>query len=252
MKNIGVSGALGTLGLVLVSGLIGYIWLPSVARDPGQSFFAAWCSAFGVPGSWASSNAAVAANQSSEVVLRGDLLATAQRSDITHGAALAQRCTMCHGPTGKSFPGSPNLAGQFAVVVYKQLRDFKSGIRTNAMMMAMVTTLSDTDMRRLATYYASLPRPAEAQNTARAPDIVKWGAPMRNIAPCGTCHGDIEHTMASPWLKGAPEAYIRAQLTAFASGERRNDINGQMRAMARALSPPEIGQAAAYYSAGEK
>jgi hypothetical protein len=43
-----------------------------------------------------------------------------------------------------------------------------------------------------------------------------------------------------------------AQLTAFASGERHNDINGQMRAMARGLKPEEIAQAAAHYSETKK
>jgi cytochrome c553 len=43
----------------------------------------------------------------------------------------------------------------------------------------MASTLSDIEMRRLAAYYASLPRPAQAQVLALedAPDIVKWGAP---------------------------------------------------------------------------
>jgi cytochrome c553 len=70
---------------------------------------------------------------------------------------------------------------------------------------------------------------------------------MRNIAPCGSCHGDIEHTMASPWLKGEPRTYLRTELTAFASDERHNDIDAQMRAIAHRMTPGEIEQAAAYY-----
>jgi cytochrome c553 len=250
VKNFGRRGVLGTLGLVVVGGLIAYVWLPQAARAPGESFFAAWCSAFGVPKSWASSLVTVAPNPSSEIVLTHTLLAKPQKADIASGAALAQRCVACHGPAS-SVPGSPNLAGQYEAVVYKQLHDFKSGIRTNPVMTAMAVPLSDIEMRQLAAYYASLARPTGALAVSSAPQIVKWGAPMRNIAPCGSCHGDIDHTMASSWLEGQPKEYLRAQLTAFASGERRNDINGQMRAMAHALSPQEIDLAADYYSKGK-
>lgn len=252
MRRIGLWCALGVLGLVLVGGLIAYVWLPQAARAPGQTLFGAWCSAWGVPRSWATSREAVPANPSSEVVLTHNLLAKPEKSDIGHGATLALRCGMCHGPTGITFPDAPNLAGQYAAVVYKELRDYKSGIRTNAIMTAMVAALSDDEMRELAAYYASLPRPQESLLQGGAPKIVKWGAPMRNIPPCGSCHGDIDHTMASPWLEGEPRDYIRAQLTAFASEDRHNDINGQMRAVAHALSAQEIAQAAAYYSSARR
>ncbi len=252
MKNIGFWGVLGTVGLVIVGGLIAYVWVPQVQRYPGQTFFGAWCSAFGVPRSWATAEPTVSPDPSSEVVLNHALL-DPQPANVGHGATLALRCTMCHGPTGISYASSPNLAGQYAVVVYKQLRDYQTGVRTHSIMTAMASTLSDVDIRRLAAYYASLPRPTQMEIPAleAAPDIVKWGAPMRNIAPCGACHGAIDHSMASPDLKGEPASYIRAQLTAFATGTRRNDINGQMRAMARQLSPQEIEQAAVYYAGGK-
>jgi cytochrome c553 len=56
--------------------------------------------------------------------------------------------------------------------------------------------------------------------------------------------------MASPWLNGEPVAYIRDQLIAFAAGKRVNDINGQMRAMARGMTDDEIQEAAAYFAGG--
>lgn len=80
------------------------------------------------------------------------------------------------------------------------------------------------------------------------PNIVIYGAPMRGIAPCGSCHGSLDNKTGSPWLEGQSEAYMKAQLQAFASGERRNDISQQMRNIARAMTPQEIEQAAAYYA----
>jgi cytochrome c553 len=115
-------------------------------------------------------------------------------------------------------------------------------------MSPMVPTLSDQDMRDLAAYYASLAKPPGARPAAVAPPIVATGAPMRNIAPCASCHGAADHKMGAPGLEGEPVAYIRAQLQAFAAGDRHNDINEQMRNVARQMTPAEIDAAARYYS----
>ena len=169
-------------------------------------------------------------------MLTHDLLKGGTLSDIGHGATLALRCTPCHGPTGISYANSPNVAGQYAVAVYKQLRDYRFSVRTNAIMTPLAESLSDTDMKQIAAYYASLPKPQESHLTAEPPAIVRWGAPMRNVAPCGSCHGNMDHTLASPWLNGEPQIYLLQQLQAFGSGERTNDINGQMRAMAQGMT----------------
>jgi cytochrome c553 len=42
--------------------------------------------------------------------------------------------------------------------------------------------------------------------------------------------------------------YLKEQLHAFASGQRTNDINQQVRNIARAMTPREIDEAAAYYA----
>ncbi len=158
---------------------------------------------------------------------------------------------MCHGERGISEANSPNLAGQYAVVIYKQLLDFQSGARTNAVMSPMVANLSDQDMRDLAAYYASLSRPRLHDTSAANPPmpaIVAHGAPMRNIAPCAACHGGVDNKAGSPWLEGMPAAYVKAQLRAFASGVRHNDISEQMRNVARQMTPAEADAAAEYYA----
>jgi cytochrome c553 len=72
---------------------------------------------------------------------------------------------------------------------------------------------------------------------------------MRNIAPCGACHGDFDNKTGSPWLGGQSAVYVKAQLQAFASGTRHNDISQQMRNIARHMTPEEIDAVAAYYEA---
>jgi cytochrome c553 len=163
---------------------------------------------------------------------------------------LAQQCAACHGPVGVSSTDFPNLAGQYAVVIYKELRDFKSGARVGAVMAPLAQPLSGEDMVDLAAYYASLPRlPAyHPEQQMPAPRVVVNGSPLRDIAPCGACHGSLDHKAGSPWLDGQPEAYLKAQLQDFKSGTRHNDAGQQMRNVARAMTAAEIDAAAKYYS----
>ncbi|MBN3787911.1 c-type cytochrome [Burkholderia sp. Ac-20353] len=247
--RVSVGAALGT---ALVSALIGFVWLPSVQPDPQfQGIWNAICSAAGVPRKWfaGGDDTVTPAYPVSQVEVTPQLLANATALSVGRGATLSLRCTMCHGEKGMSNANTPNLAGQYAIVVYKQMQDFANGARHNAVMSPMVRGLSDQDLRDLAAYYASLPRAgATRAGDAAAPDIVVHGAPMRNIPACAACHGDIDHQTGSPWLDGLPAAYTKAQLLDFASGARRNDISEQMRNIARNMTPDEIAAAANWYA----
>ena len=243
-------GSLLVLVLVVLGALVSFVWMPRYELDASASWFLSFCSALGVPHSRPgfAGSAAAPSTPHSDVVLTHHLLAPPSPADIGDGATLALRCTPCHGPTGISFANSPNLAGQYAITIYKQLRDYQAGARTNAIMTPMAQSLSDEDVRRIAAYYASLPKPGASRLTAAPPPIVRWGAPMRDVAPCGSCHGTIDHTLAAPWLNGEPYAYLIGQLEAFHDGTRVNDINEQMRAVARGMTASEMVAAAAYYS----
>jgi cytochrome c553 len=125
--------------------------------------------------------------------------------------------------------------------------DFKTGARASAVMAPLAADLSDADMRDLAAYYAYLPR-LTGGAVLDPPRIVRSGAPLRGIAPCGACHGEIGNKASAAWLEGQPVAYLRSQLEAFAGGARRNDIDGQMRNVARAMTPQEVDAASRYYA----
>ena len=156
---------------------------------------------------------------------------------------------MCHGARGLSQADSPNLAGQYPVAIYKQLVDFKTSARASAVMAPLVANLNDADMRDLAAYYAYLPRVSDQPpNTDVPPRIVTNGAPMRGIAPCGACHGELDSKAGAAWLEGQPAVYLRTQLEAFSSGARRNDIGEQMRNVARRMTPQEIDAASRFYA----
>ena len=72
---------------------------------------------------------------------------------------------------------------------------------------------------------------------------------MRNVSTCSSCHGITNAKLGTPWLDGQSAVYIKAQLQAFASGTRRNDISEQMRNIARQMTPDEMIEAADYYAA---
>lgn len=71
---------------------------------------------------------------------------------------------------------------------------------------------------------------------------------MRNIPPCATCHGEVDHKLGTPWLEGESAVYLGSQLQAFASGTRHNDISEPMRNVARGMTSAEIERTASYYA----
>jgi cytochrome c553 len=238
-------------GIFVVTAIGGFIVLPYAQKQlQFASLWDAICSAAGLPQRAASVPTGKVGPRLSEAVLTPTTLARPSQESIGRGATLAQRCAICHGPIGISRADSPNLAGQYASVIYKELLDFRSGARTNAVMSPFAVNLTDQEIADLAAYYAYLPRLPAYHPTPQLPRprIVIYGAPMRGIAPCGSCHGSLDNKAGSPWLEGQSEVYLKAQLHAFASSERRNDISQQMRNIARAMTPQEIDEAAAYYA----
>lgn len=240
-----------TVALIVLTMIGGFIVLPYA--QPDLKFAGVWdaiCSAAGLSRGTVAGDVAAPVAPTSKAIITSATLARPSQQAIGHGATLAQRCAICHGPTGISRADSPNLAGQYVAVIYKQLLDFRSGARSNAVMTPFAANLTDEEIADLASYYAYLPKlPAYHPEPPRAPTtIVVYGAPIRGIAPCGACHGSLDNKTGSPWLEGQSAVYLKSQLEAFASGQRRNDISGQMRNVARAMTPAEIDEAAAYYA----
>jgi cytochrome c553 len=253
LRNPWFSASVGvTAAIAVIAAFAGLIWLPLAQPDLKLSgIWDAICSAAGVPRVSKQADTIQPDFKTSNVVMTSEMLTRVDQVSIGRGATLAQRCAICHGPQGVSDANSPNLAGQFAAVTYKQLIDFKTGARVNVIMTPFAGNLSNQDMLDVAAYYAYLPRvPSHKLDlTMPAPGIVTVGAPMRNIAPCGSCHGDIDNKAGSPWLGGQSAVYIKAQLQAFAAGARRNDNSQQMRNIARQMTAEEIDQVARYYEA---
>ena len=167
-----------------------------------------------------------------------------------------QICAACHGADGNSpLPMNPSLAGQHPEYLFKQLNEFKSGSRNNAVMMGMVAGVSAEDMRNLAAYYAAQ-KPSET--AAKDKDLVAQGRKLfrggnvaTGVTACAGCHSPNGAGIPSqyPRLAGQHPEYVVAQLKAFRAGERANDSNNMMRAVAGRLTDREIAAVAEYLSA---
>ncbi len=243
---------LSLAGLTAVSVLVGFVWLPSAQADfSAQGLWASICRAAGVPGTWGGpSHDFKVVPLATDVVLDRTMARAGTDIAVGRGATLALNCTMCHGAQGMSSSEAPNLAGQYPEVLMKQLHDYKSGKRTNPFMQAISQTVSEEGISDLAAYYAYLPKARTAPTTydESLPGLVRVGAPLRNIAPCISCHGGVDQKLGTPWLEGMPKPYVVAQLQAFRAGTRHNDSEAQMRNMARAMTDDEIDEVASFYS----
>ena len=182
------------------------------------------------------------------------------KGDPAKAQQAAQICAACHGSDGNSPQAvNPNLAGQHAEYIYKQLMDFKAQSgrppeRANAVMSGMVAALSDDDMRNLAAYF-QMQRPAP--RSARDPELVKVGQAIfrggvtaKGVAACAGCHSPNGAGIPAqfPRLAGQHAEYVEAQLKAFRAGERANDPNRMMRGVAERLNDKEIKAVAEYIS----
>lgn len=186
--------------------------------------------------------------------------AQAQTPDATAGSAdagrdKAQVCSACHGAEGVSqVPTFPNLAGQQASYLAKQLADIRDGRRPVPQMAGVVAGLEDQDIADLAAYYAALPAhlgqadPALADQGRR---LYKAGDLETGLPACMACHTPTGQGLGAagfPALSGQHPPYTRATLAAFASGARDNDPNAIMRDIAAKLSDAQIEALADYVS----
>lgn len=177
------------------------------------------------------------------------------KPDLAIGAAKYEAvCLACHGVDGNSgAPVNPKLAQQHPEYLLKQLQEFKSGKRNNAVMKGFASTLSDDDMRNIAYWAASKNvKPGFAKDkelVALGEKIYRGGISDRQIPACASCHSPSGAGLPAqyPRLSGQHAEYTGAQLTAFRDGVRKNNL--QMTQVSAKLNDREI-KAVSDYIAG--
>ena len=145
------------------------------------------------------------------------------KADVVKGEASYNGiCMACHGAAGNSStPTYPRLAGQHADYIVKQLQEFKSSKRPNAVMTGMAAALSDDDMKNIGAYLASQkPSPNFAKDPATVAlgeRIYRGGIAERQVPACAGCHAPngVGIPAQYPRLAGQHADYTLSQLSAF-------------------------------------
>lgn len=196
-------------------------------------------------------------------------------ADIEAGATKSATCAACHGTNGISAVDNyPNLAGQHADYIIKQIKAFQAGERKDAMMSPMAASLSETDMADIAAYYASFaidgskPTAATSEEgqaaTSTAPKraaakpayiadatagkvLYQFGDQARGITACIGCHGKDGNSdvLINPNLAKQHPQYIEKQLKNFKESSRHNAVMNQISAN---LTTEDIANLGAYFA----
>jgi len=198
------------------------------------------------------------------VTLAAALVATSAFASETPAAAskgdpkqaepiVTQLCAGCHAADGNSAAAAnPKLAGMNPEYLYKQLAQFKSGERKNAVMSGMVAGLSDADMKNLAAYYAmQTPKAGTAKDKDLATigrKIYHGGVQGAGVPACASCHGVQGKgiPVQFPRLAGQHSDYIYSQLNLFRTGARANDGAKMMRTIAAKMTDSDMKAVSAY------
>ena len=176
------------------------------------------------------------------------------KPDVVKGEASFATCASCHGADGNSgTPANPKLAQQHPEYLVKQLQEFKSGKRANAIMMGFAAGLSEDEMKNISFWLASKQAKAgfakDKELVALGERIYRGGIQDRQIAACAGCHSPTGSGIPAqyPRLSGQHAEYTATQLTSFRDGIRKN--SPQMNQVAAKLNDREI-RALADYIAG--
>lgn len=182
---------------------------------------------------------------------------TAAHADVidTRGMAPHEQCAYCHGLDGNSaMPRFPRLAGQSASYLRKQLADFRRGRRTNddGAMSGIAAGLSAADTESIVRHYAGQTLRVSAADlegdAAAGRRLYFRGRP--GVAACAGCHGTSAPVLAgAPRIAGQHGSYLAKQLQDFRRGARRNDAEGVMHRVAKALEESEVRALTAFLAA---
>lgn len=170
--------------------------------------------------------------------------------DATRGVVA---CITCHGPKGQSAVGTwPKLAAQHPAYLARQLKNFKEGVRANAVMMGMAAALTPQDMDNISVYLSkqepSLGTAQDKQTIELGQSIYRGGIAAKGVPACAGCHGANGAGIPSQYPRQAGQwaEYTNSQLMTFREGTRKNV---QMNMISAKLSDLEM-KAVSDYMAG--
>jgi cytochrome c553 len=133
-------------------------------------------------------------------------------------------CATCHGVDGVPInKQTPVIWGQNEGYLYLQLRDFKRGMRKNALMEPIAAQLEKKDMSALAAYFTKEQWPNLGQPSASAKDTAKAESAIKSVG-CRGCHLDhFQGNGSTARLAGQFQEYLLATMLSFRDGSRGNN-----------------------------
>lgn len=145
--------------------------------------------------------------------------------DPAAGREAYEICASCHFASGAGRPDGtfPQLAGQHATVLIKQLTDIRSGRRANPVMEPYAAKISDArEIADLAAFLESLPIPREHGRGPGADLALGERLYRRDCVACHGAEGQGDAARFYPVLAGQHYDYLLRQLRDIAARRRHN------------------------------
>ena len=151
------------------------------------------------------------------------------KGDAKAGKEGYEVCGACHLPSGAGRPDGtfPQLAGQHATVLIKQMADIRAGLRDNPTMYPFAKELTDAqELANVSAYIESLCIPVD-HGKYEGKDAAAQIATGKDLylKQCQECHGkngEGDKAKFYPVIAGQHYQYLLRQMTEIRDGKRRN------------------------------
>lgn len=155
-------------------------------------------------------------------------------------------CLVCHGAEGTSeLETVPSLGAQKTAYNLVQLFMFREGLRVGEPMNELMRTFSDDDLRTVAAFLTTLPKPKPSEDpvdTARFEN----GRLLSVQNRCVFCHrADLSGQESVPRVGAQREDYLLKTLRDYKSGARRG-YEATMAEALQSLADPQLVDLAHY------
>ena len=179
------------------------------------------------------------------------------KGDAKAGKEGYEVCGACHLPSGAGRPDGtfPQLAGQHATVLIKQMADIRAGLRDNPTMYPFAKELTDAqELANVSAYIQGLCIPLD-HGKYEGKDAAAQIAAGKDLyeKQCTECHGKNGQGEAAkfyPVIAGQHYQYLLRQMTEIRDGKRRN-ANPDMVKIIKKYSDADLVAISAYQSSLE-
>ncbi len=172
------------------------------------------------------------------------------KGDAKRGEEAYEVCSACHLPSGAGRADGtfPQLAGQHATVLIKQIADIRGGLRDNPIMYPFAATLTDPqELADVCAYIQTLKIPHDnGKGDGKELELGKK-LYLRDCVSCHGANGEGDQTKYYPVLAGQHYKYMLRQALEIRDGKRRN-ANPDMVKIIKTYSDKEIDAIVDYMS----